>query len=168
MTTPARTILVEPLTREGFAPFGEVIETDGAEIRLINGGRTQRFHGLGHAKVAGEDAEVLISIFRGGPNDLPVTLDLLERHPLGSQSFQPLSGHPFLVVAAPDENGVPGTPRAFLAAPHQGVNIGLGVWHGPLNPLEGESDFLVVDRGGPGVNFEEHRFDPPYTVTLAR
>lgn len=36
-----RSIRVEPLTREAFAPFGDVIDTAGAESFPINQGRTQ-------------------------------------------------------------------------------------------------------------------------------
>jgi len=88
----------------------------------------------------------------------------VERHPLGSQAFYPLSPRPFLVIVAPDRDGTPDRPRAFLATPGQGVNIARNVWHGVLTPLEDESDFLVVDRGGDGLNLEEFTFPQPWTI----
>src|SRR5213075_2903471 len=94
----------------------------------------------------------------------PYTLKLVERHPFGSQAFYPLSSHPFLVIVAPDVDGAPGTPRAFLTGPGQGINIGMNVWHGVLTSLEAVSDFLVVDRGGDGNNLEEHHFAEPWTI----
>ncbi len=159
-----QTIKIEPLTAAAFASFGQVIQTEGAHHYPINGGMTERFHDLARIELAGEGARPLISIFRGRPCDLPLTLSLVERHPLGSQAFFPLSSHPFLVIVAGDENGVPVGLRAFRTGPSQGVNIGMNVWHGVLTPLEAEADFLVVDRGGEGSNLEEHRFDSPWSI----
>jgi ureidoglycolate lyase len=158
------TIVAEPLTRLAFAPFGQVIEADPSTLHLINAGRTERFHDLARVELAGPGARPLISIFRGQPYELPLTLKLVERHPLGSQAFYPLSDRPFLVVVAEDLSGVPATPRAFLTAPGQGVNIAMNTWHGVLTPLEAESDFLVVDRGGDGNNLEEYNFSTPYLI----
>lgn len=160
------TILVEPLTPEAFAPFGQVIQTEGAHHYPINNGMTERYHDLAKIELGGANARPLISIFRGQPYELPLTLKLVERHPLGSQVFYPLSDLPFLVIVAPDLAGVPEMPRAFLAAPRQGVNIAMNTWHGVLTPLHQVCDFLVVDRGGEGNNLEEHHFDVPHTVMM--
>ncbi len=158
-------ILVEPLTREAFAPFGQVIAADdSAHHYPINAGMTERYHDLARVELGGVHARPLISIFRGQPYTLPLTLKLLERHPLGSQAFYPLSPRPFLSIVAPDESGVPGRPRAFLVPPHHGVNIAINTWHGVLTPLGEPADFLVVDRGGDGNNLEEYLLDPPLTV----
>jgi ureidoglycolate lyase len=167
MTLPPRTIAVEPLTTAAFAPFGQVIEVAGARHYPINAGMTERFHDLARIELGGVEPRPMISIFRGQPYALPLVLQLVERHPLGSQAFYPLSSRPFLVVAAPDEAGAPGTPRAFLTGPGQGVNIAMNTWHGVLTPLEAGSDFLVVDRGGPGNNLEEHHFSAPWTIVRA-
>jgi ureidoglycolate lyase len=158
------TIVAEPLTREAFAPFGQVIETEGAHHYPINAGRAERFHDLARVELAGVHARALISIFRGQQATLPYTFDLVERHPLGSQAFYPLSQNPFLVIVAPDEGGKPGAPRAFLTKPDQGINIAINTWHGVLTPLNETSEFLIVDRGGDGNNLEEVRYDTPYTV----
>lgn len=157
-------IVIEPLARDAFAPFGQVVEIEGAEHYAINNGMTERYHDLARIELGGADPRPLLSIFRGKPYALPLTLGMVERHPFGSQAFYPLSARPFLVIVAPDMHGVPGTPRAFLTGPGQGVNIAMNTWHGVLTPLEAESDFLVVDRGGPGNNLEEYFFPEPYTV----
>jgi ureidoglycolate lyase len=161
------TITARPLTAADFAPFGQVIQTEGAHHYPINAGMTERFHDLARVELAGQAARPLISIFRGQPYSLPLTLTLMERHPLGSQAFYPLSGRPFLVTVAPDDAGRPGTPQAFLTAPDQGVNIAINTWHGVLTPLEAVSDFLVFDRGGEGINVEEFTFAEPWTVVAA-
>ncbi len=150
------TLEVQPLTKVAFAPFGDVIETAGAELRLINGGTTERFHDLANVDVIGEQVRVLINIFRGQAFAPPIDILMLERHPLGSQAFYPLQNRPFLVVVAEDEAGYPGKPVAFLAQGDQGVNYHRNVWHHPLLSLEQTSDFMVVDRGGEGNNLEEY------------
>jgi ureidoglycolate lyase len=160
------TILIEQLTPEAFAPFGQVIQMEGAQHYPINNGMTERYHDLAKVELGGVHPRPLISIFRGQPYELPLTLKLVERHPLGSQAFYPLSIRPFVVIVAADLSGVPDTPRAFLTGPHQGVNIAMNVWHGVLTPLHDVSDFLVVDRGGEGNNLEEHHFDVPHLVVM--
>lgn len=160
-------IVIEPLTAAAFAPFGQVIELAGAQHYPINNGMTERYHDLAQVELGGNHARPLISIFRGKPYELPLTLTMVERHPLGSQAFYPLSQHPFLVIVALDRASTPAPPRAFLTAPGQGVNIAMNVWHGVLTPLEATADFLVIDRGGEGNNLQEHSFAIPYTIRRA-
>ena len=162
-----KTIPLRPLTREAFAPFGDVIEVEGATHFAINGGMAERYHDLAKVELAGEKARPMISLARGEPYELPLTLTFVERHPLGSQAFFPLTSHPFLVVVAPDLDGQAGKPLAFVTKPGQGVNIRRNVWHGILTPLEGVSDFVIVDRGGEGNNLEEHHYPKPFLVAAA-
>lgn len=155
-----RTLAPFPLTADAFRPFGEVIETDNAaEIRLINGGTTTRYHDIAPVDVGDDGGRPLISIFRGKPFSLPLEIGLMERHPLGSQAFMPLGEARWLVIVALDEGGRPGTPVAFLADGSMGVSYAKGTWHHPLIALGAVTDFLVVDRGGPGANLEEVHFD---------
>lgn len=160
------TLTAAPLTREAFAPFGEVIEAAGAHHFPINNGRCERYHDLARVEATGENARVLINLFHGTPYALPLRLDMVERHPLGSQAFYPLSTQPFFVVVCADEAGKPGAPRAFVTAPGQGVNYHRNVWHGVLTPIGLPQDFIVVDRGGDGVNLEEFFFDDPWEIHL--
>ncbi|CDM58693.1 MULTISPECIES: ureidoglycolate lyase [Rhizobium] len=153
-----------PLTKSAFAPFGDVIEADPATLRYINNGTTERFHALAAAEAAGEGARVIINLFRGQPRAFPYEVGMMERHPFGSQSFSPISGRPYLVVVSEDE-GRPGRPRVFLARGDQGVNYRRNVWHHPLMSLGAASDFLVVDREGPGNNLEEYFFETPFIIS---
>lgn len=155
---------IQPLTRSAFAPFGDVIEADPASMRLINGGTTERFHALAAVEASGEGARAILSVFRGQPRSFPYAVTMMERHPLGSQSFSPLSGKPYLVVVSPDDGGEPGRPQVFLARADQGVNYRRNVWHHPLMALDQASDFLVADRDGPGNNLEEFFFQTPYLI----
>ncbi len=150
MSKPPRILATEPLTAQAFAPFGDIIEaSDSAHHFPINGGSTERYHDLARVDVAGGGGRAILSIFRGQPRRLPMQLLLLERHPLGSQAFMPLSPLPFLVVVAPGGEAPDlARLRCFRAAPGQGVNYARGTWHHPLLALDAPSDFLVVDRGG--------------------
>lgn len=158
---------VRPLTREAFGPFGDVIETEGARHFSINGGTTERYDDLALVDVDAEGGRPLISIFRGDAATLPIPVAMVERHPLGTQAFMPLSHNPYLVVVAEGQGEVPGGLHAFLASGSQGVSYHRGVWHHPLLALQVTSDFLVIDRGGEGNNLVEHRFDPPHQVIAA-
>ncbi|WDR05030.1 ureidoglycolate lyase [Devosia rhodophyticola] len=155
---------LHPLTAAAFLPFGQVIQTEGADHYAINAGMTERYHDLAAVELTGANPRPLISIFRGQPYQLPLPLKMMERHPLGSQAFYPLSAIPFVVVVAPDNNGQPGRPLAFITAPGQGINIAQNVWHGVLTPLQQTCDFVVIDRGGDGNNLEEHHFSTPYLI----
>lgn len=157
----ARTVLpIEPLTRAAFQPFGDVIEADGAEHFQINNGTTTRFHDLARVDAEAEGGHVLVNIFRARPLPMPLTVAMMEKHPLGSQAFVPLDAAPFLVVVAPPGDRVaPEDLRAFLTQGRQGVNYARGVWHHPIIALDRETDFLVIDRGGPGDNLAEFFFD---------
>lgn len=155
---------IEPLTAEVFAPFGDVIETNADKMHLINGGTTERHHALAETQALGDGAKIILNIFRGRARQFPYHVDMMERHPLGSQSFTPLSDRPFLVVVSEDEGGKPGIPKVFLAGPGQGVNYRANVWHHPLMALEETSDFLVADRSGPGNNLEEYFYETPLVI----
>lgn len=153
-------LAVELLTRSAFAEFGEVIETDGARHYPINGGTCERYHDLARVDVGDGGGHTLINVFRGQPRALPIRIEMLERHPLGSQAFMPLSRHDYLVVVAPKGELDPTKVRAFLARGNQGVSYAKGVWHHPLLALDTTCDFLVVDRGGPGQNCDEQSIPP--------
>ncbi|MGY9054725.1 MAG: ureidoglycolate lyase, partial [Alphaproteobacteria bacterium] len=165
----SRDILIEPLTAEAFAPFGNVIAAVGKSTMMINRGMCGRHHDLAQLDFAGPDGagpggRAGISLFTGTPYKLPLILEMVERHPLGSQAFLPMSQNPFLVIVAPDETGIPGLPKAFLTEPGQGVNYHRNVWHGVLTPLDYPTTFAVVDRIGNGENLEEYWFETPHTV----
>lgn len=164
-----RQLRANPLTREAFAPFGDVIQTEGARHFQINEGTTTRFHDLAKVDTAEQEGRPIISVFRGDPRPMPFPVRVMEKHPLASQAFFPLSGRPYLVVVAKPEieDGESLTAddlQVFLAESGQGVNYARNVWHHPLIALESQSDFLVVDRGGAGENLVEVHFDEPIAV----
>jgi ureidoglycolate lyase len=147
----------KPLTAEAFAPFGDVIDRRIAESFPINAGRTRRYHDLARVETLGEEARTLISIFVSQPVAVPLELDFLERHPLGSQAFMPLHEERFVVVVAPPGDVIdPSEVRAFVTDGRQGVNYRAGTWHAIQSVLDHEGEFLVVDRGGTGNNCDEY------------
>lgn len=155
-------IKIAPLNAAAFAPFGDVLDTSGDADKIINQGQCGRFHD--RARLDFADGQAGISLFRAEPRSLPLTLDLMERHPDGSQAFIPMSMDSFLVIVALDNGGKPGTPLAFNTEPGQAINFHRGTWHGVLTPLYAPGLFAVVDRIGKGANLEEHWFETPYTV----
>ena len=147
-------IIIEPMTADAFAPFGDLLEAKGMPDKMINQGLCGRFHD--RARMDFSDGRAGISIFHAEKRDLPLKLDLVERHPAGSQAFVPMSHQPFLVVVAEDQNGIPQNIRAFLTEAGQAINIHRGVWHGVLTPLYDPGLFAVIDRIGEGPNLEEY------------
>ncbi|QIE43074.1 ureidoglycolate lyase [Meridianimarinicoccus aquatilis] len=152
----------EALTPDAFAPFGDVLQAKGPADRMINQGMCGRFHD--RASLDFSDGRAGISLFDAVPRSLPYKLEMVERHPDGSQAFLPMTQNPFLVIVAPAEGDAPGKPRAFLAAPGQGINFFRGTWHGVLTPLAAPGLFAVFDRIGDGANLQEHWFETPFTV----
>ena len=126
-------LIIEPLTHAAFAPFGDVLDVTGSPDKMINQGMCGRYHDRASLDFA--DGKAGISLFKAAPRSFPIVLDMMERHPEGSQAFIPMSMDPFVVVVAPDENGQPGQPRAFVTTAGQGVNYHRNTWHGVLTPL---------------------------------
>jgi ureidoglycolate lyase len=157
-----RPVTLRPLTAAAFAPFGDVLEAAGAPDKMINQGRCGRFHD--RAKLDFSDGRAGISLFKSQTVTFPVSVEMLERHPEGSQAFIPMSADPFLVIVALDAGGQPGEVQAFLTAPGQGINLHRGTWHGVLTPLAEPGLFAVIDRIGEGPNVEEHWLETPCVI----
>ncbi|MGG1946753.1 ureidoglycolate lyase [Trinickia sp. NRRL B-1857] len=157
---------IEPITREAFAPFGDVIALDGARHFPINGGTTERFHDLATIDVGEAGGRTLVNVFRGQPRALPFDVTMMERHPLGSQAFIPLSATRYLVVVAPAGDLDERRLRAFAVEGQVGVNYARGVWHHPLIALDAVADFLVIDRGGSEPNCDEVELARRYRLSV--
>ena len=154
----------EPLTKAAFAPFGDVSEADGATPLHINQGYALRFDNLANVDVTSEGGSTKTSLFAANPRPQPIIINLMERHPLGTQLFYPLQDKPWLVLVCRDPNDAKSF-RAFSASGRQGVNYHRNVWHFPLLVFENESRFIVVDRKGPGNNLEECELEKPLFLT---
>ena len=157
-----RQISIQPMDAASFASFGDVLTLKSKPDKMINQDMCGRHHDL--AKLDFTDGQAGISLFDAVPRQLPYTLDMMERHPLGSQAFIPLHEHGFLVIVAPDMDGKPGEPLAFPTAPRTGINIYKNTWHGVLTPLQAPGMFAVIDRIGNGANLEEYWLDEEYII----
>jgi ureidoglycolate lyase len=155
----AASVPIEALTAQAFADFGDVIEANEGDGFGINQGFTWRHHKLATVSTDQPTDDAIISIFSSKNRPTPIAINMMERHPLGSQAFMPLSETPFLVVVA---NAGPEPKladlRAFVTNGKQGVNYSTGVWHHPLLILAPQQDFLVIDRAGDGNNLNEVMF----------
>ena len=155
-----------PLSKAGFAPFGEVVEIEEAERSLINQGFAERFSDLARVDVATEGGSVNVSIVIAEPRPTPIAIKLMERHPLGSQIFYPLQDRPWLVLVCADPKDAVSF-CCFSATGRQGVNYARSTWHHPLLVVDEGSRFLVIDRKGPGNNMEEVALNIGVELVLA-
>ncbi|TCK09245.1 ureidoglycolate lyase [Marinobacterium mangrovicola] len=155
-----------PLTAEAFAPYGDLIET-GADPMIINYGNTERHHDLADLDLSEKEGKAIVSIFRSKPLPLPLSLKIMERHPLSSQAFIPMGTEPYLVVVAPAGEFDASKLQAFIARPDQGVNYARGTWHHFCLALNDVSDFVVIDRGGEGPNCDEAELPEQVDVDLS-
>ena len=158
-----QTLTATPLTPEAFTPFGDVLDVAGAPDKLINQGLCGRFHDRARLDF-GAGGRAGISIFDAQPCALPYLLEMVERHPDGSQAFIPMHEHPFLVIVAEDLGTQPGIPRAFITNGAQALNFHRNIWHGVLTPLASPGRFAVIDRIGNTPNLQEYWFDTPWKV----
>lgn len=161
-----RVLPLQALNAAAFRSFGSVIDADApCEQWLINDGRTRRHHALAPVRCDAGGVPA-ISLFRTRPIGADFVLRRMERHPLASQAFINVSGAPFAVVVAPpgplDEAAI----RGFFVSPSQSISYAPGVWHHYLLALERASDFVVVDRIGPGDNCDEQVLKEPLTLEL--
>ena len=157
-----RSITTKPLTPEAFAPYGDVIDAKGAPDKIINQGKCGRYHDRALVDVTPETGgRVGVSVFHAELRSFPYALDLIERHPEGSQCFVPMSADPFLIIVA---DGPDATPHAFVSDGTQAINFHKGTWHGVLTPLSGNGLFAVIDRIGATPNLEEHWLETPWEV----
>lgn len=149
-----------PLTRERFAPYGDVIEAGLERADAMNAARFERFDDLCKVDIAA-GGHIAMSVARcRTPTALPLCIDTMERHPLGSQAFVPLQHcNVVIVVAPPGESLDAGDLRAFVTNGRQGFNYHRGTWHLPLIGLQPGQEFLIVDRVGAGLNCETYTFD---------
>ncbi|ADP15733.1 ureidoglycolate hydrolase family protein 2 [Achromobacter xylosoxidans A8] len=163
----ARTLTAQPLSAAAFAPYGEVVSSADRAGRSINAGTSLRVE-MGEPDLLDAGGRPSLSVFRAQAIALPFAARMLERHRLGSQTFLPLAGTPYVVLVAlgadaPD----PATLRAFIAGAGVGITLRRDVWHHPLMALA-DGEFAVLERAGPAVDCELADLpNAPWTIQAA-
>ena len=142
----------KPITKENFSKFGDVITTKNIKPLEINNGYAKRFNDIAKIDTSNENGKTTISIFSALKRSFPMKIDMMEKHPLGSQAFIPMKETTFLVFVAPKEEKPDlNKIESFIVPPGIGINYNPGTWHFPLISTE-DMNFLVVDRKGSGDN----------------
>ena len=141
-----------PITKENFSKYGDVISTKDIKPLEINNGYAKRYDGIANLNTSNDNGETTISIFSALKRNFPMKIDMMEKHPLGSQAFIPMKETTFLVFVAPKEENLDlNKVESFIIPPGIGINYKPETWHFPLISTE-NINFLVVDRKGPGDN----------------
>ena len=152
------------ITRENFTEFGDLISSEGINSIDINAGYAKRFDSLANINTSKDAGKTIVSIFSALKRNFPMKIDMMEKHPLGSQAFIPMKETTFLCFVAP-----PGVSpeidkiQSFIIPPKTGINYKPGIWHFPLISTE-DTDFLVIDRKGNSENLVIHKFNKEKVV----
>ena len=153
-------IIIKPkkITSKNFKKFGDLISTKKIKPININNGYAKRFNNLCKINTSLKKGNTIMSIFSAKKRKFPMKIKMMEKHPLGSQAFVPMSATKFLVFVAPkgdkpDINKI----QSFLVPKQTGVNYKAGIWHFPLISMK-NMNFLIVDRKGKGNNLVIYKF----------
>lgn len=155
-------IIAEPLNKDNFSEFGDVIQRPPEGVREFFNDRLENNR---------TDARADLSLAAIKPVDrLPLHATVMERHPFSSQTFLPLKASRYFVVVAPDGNdGGPDLTRvrAYIAEGDQCVTYRCGVWHHGMTALD-ETAVMAVLMWCDGSSGDEEflDIDTPFDVVL--
>ena len=158
--------IIKPIkiTRANFAAYGDLISSDDIKPMDINAGYAKRFDNLANINTLKDGGKTIVSIFSALKRNFPMKIDMMEKHPLGSQAFIPMKETTFLCFVAPlGESPEIDKIQSFIIPPKTGINYKPGIWHFPLISTE-DTDFLVIDRKGNSENLVIHKFDKEKVV----
>jgi ureidoglycolate lyase len=146
------------ISKKNFKQFGDLIDIKKKRSININNGYAKRFDNLGNIDVSRLKGSAIMSIFVARRRSFPMNIEMMEKHPLGSQAFIPMSNTSFLIFVAPKgEKPNINKIESFIVPKQTGVNYRPGIWHFPLISLK-NMNFLVIDRKGKGNNLIIHNF----------
>ena len=147
------------INRKNFNSYGDLISSDDIDYIDINAGYAKRFDNLANIETLNGGGKTIVSIFSASKRTFPMKIDMMEKHPLGSQAFIPMKETTFLsFVAPPGESPEISKIQSFIVPPKTGINYKPGIWHFPLISTE-DTNFLVIDRKGNGNNLIIHKFE---------
>ena len=146
------------INKTNFSKFGQIIDTSKKKYFRINNGYAKRYDNLGKINTSLNKGRTIVSIFSAKKRKFPMKVDMMEKHPLGSQAFVPMKETSFLVFVAPKGNKPDLKKIQSFRIPKQtGINLNPGIWHFPLISMK-DMNFLVIDRKGKGKNLIIHKF----------
>ena len=146
------------INKTNFSKFGQIIDTSKKKYFRINNGYAKRYDNLGKINTSLNKGRTIVSIFSAKKRKFPMKVDMMEKHPLGSQAFVPMKETSFLVFVAPKGNKPDLKKIQSFRIPKQtGINLNPGIWHFPLISTK-DMNFLVLDRKGKGNNLIIHKF----------
>ena len=153
-----KVIKAKKITKKNFSKFGQIIDTSKKNPININNGYAKRFDNLINVDTSKKRGKAIVSIFNAKKRKFPMKIDMMEKHPLGSQAFIPMEDTKFLIFVAPkgdkpDINKI----QSFVVPRQTVINYKSGIWHFPLISTK-NMNFLVVDRKGKGKNLVIHKF----------
>ena len=154
-------IIIKPIkiTRKNFAKYGDLISSDDINPMDVNAGYAKRFDNLANINTSKNEGKTIVSIFSALKRTFPMKINMMQKHPLGSQAFIPMKETTFLCfVAPPGESPEIDKLQSFIIPPKTGINYKPGIWHFPLISTE-DTNFLVIDRKGNGENLIIHKFE---------
>ncbi len=151
-------IKAKKITKKNFSKYGQLIDTSKKNPININDGYAKRFDNLINLNTSKKNGKAIVSIFKAKKRRFPMKIDMMEKHPLGSQAFIPMNDTKFLVFVAPrgDKPNI-NKIESFVVPRQTGVNYNAGIWHFPLISLK-NMNFLVVDRKGKEKNLVIYKF----------
>ena len=153
-------IIIKPkkITRKNFQKYGDLISVKKKKSVNINDGYAKRFDNLCKINTSSKKGKTIMSIFSAKKRKFPMNIKMMEKHPLGSQAFIPMSETTFLVFVAP-KSKKPNIKKikSFIVPKQTGINYKPGIWHFPLISSK-NMNFLVIDRKGIGNNLVIHNF----------
>tara|TARA_B100000427_G_scaffold322593_1_gene324808 strand:- start:503 stop:997 length:495 start_codon:yes stop_codon:yes gene_type:complete len=146
------------VSKKNFKKFGQIIDTSKKKYFKINNGFAKRYDNLAKIDTSIKRGSTIVSIFSARKRSFPMKIDMMEKHPLGSQAFVPMEETSFLVFVAP-KGERPNLKKieSFRIPKQTGINLNPGIWHFPLISTK-NMNFLVIDRKGKGNNLIIHKF----------
>ena len=82
-------------------PRADIISSKNTNPSDINEGYAKRFDDLAEVNTEKNQGKTCVSIFSALKRSFPMKIDIMEKHPLGSQAFIPMKETVFLSFVAP-------------------------------------------------------------------
>ena len=116
--------IIKPIkiNKSNFSTYGDLISTNDVNPMDINAGYAKRFDNLADLNTSKDGGKTIVSIFSALKRTFPMTIGMMEKHPLGSQAFIPMKETTFLCfVAPPGESPEINKIQSFIIPPKKNL-----------------------------------------------